>query len=293
MNAEAITCHRSAPEPGSLYALAGCATASPINTTRQNRDSDVAGLTVRVHSKPIITRDFHLAAQAIGAEFRSQTLKRVEHQRRALFADSVGVGQKPRRLRVYRRESKVIHPPVAVDSFYNKPAEDYYLLASELVAYKRVELAVRAFARNGRRLRVAGSGPEYKRLRQLAAPNIEFCGWVPDGELREMFARCRAFLMPGEEDFGIAPVEALAAGKPVIALGRGGVLETVPLASPVGGVFFHEPTLEHLQAAVERLDKLEAGLRPGELQAHARQFSEAEFARKLAEVLGTRPPSSL
>jgi glycosyltransferase involved in cell wall biosynthesis len=194
--------------------------------------------------------------------------------------------------RVYRRESKVIHPPVAVDSFYNKPAEDYYLLASELVAYKRVELAVRAFARNGRRLRVAGSGPEYKRLRQLAAPNIEFCGWVPDGELRELFARCRAFLMPGEEDFGIAPVEALAAGKPVIALGRGGVLETVPLASPVGGVFFDEPTVEHLQAAVERLDKLEVGLRPGELQAHARQFSEAEFARKMSEVLGARLPPS-
>src|SRR6185369_10284764 len=98
----------------------------------------------------------------------------------------------------------------------------------ELVPYKQLDYAVRAFSRNGRRLRIAGDGPEYKRLKQLAGGVVEFCGRVSDPELRELYARCRAFLLPGEEDFGIATVEALASGKPVIALGRGGALETVP-----------------------------------------------------------------
>jgi len=139
--------------------------------------------------------------------------------------------------RTYRRESVVISPPVAVESFYGKASEDYYLIVSELVPYKRIDLAVRVFARNGRRLRIVGDGPEFKRLRKLAGGNIEFCGRLSDEEVREQFARCRAFLMPGEEDFGITAVEALASGKPVIALGRGGALEIVPEANPVGGIF--------------------------------------------------------
>ena len=121
----------------------------------------------------------------------------------------------------------MISPPVAVETFYSKPSEDYYLIVAELVAYKRVDSAVRVFAKNGRKLRVVGDGPEFKRLKGLASDNIEFCGRVSDDELRELYARCRAFLMPGEEDFGITAVEALASGKPVIALGRGGALRAV------------------------------------------------------------------
>ena len=119
--------------------------------------------------------------------------------------------------KTYRREACVIFPPVAVESFYWKPSEDYYLIVSELVAYKRIDAAVRVFSRSGRRLKIAGDGPEFGALKRHATPNIEFCGRVSNHEFRELYARCRAFLMPGEEDFGITAVEALASGKPVIA----------------------------------------------------------------------------
>jgi len=182
--------------------------------------------------------------------------------------------------KTYRRESSVIYPPVDVDSFYQKPAEDYFLVVSELVAYKCVDSTVSAFARNGRRLKVAGTGPEYGRLRSMAAPNVEFLGRVSDGELRELYARCRAFLLPGEEDFGMTPVEALASGKPVIALARGGALETVP---SFGGVLYGDA--EGIDAAIERFERMEPSIRPAELQAWAQRFSEGEFLRKMAAAL--------
>jgi glycosyltransferase involved in cell wall biosynthesis len=203
------------------------------------------------------------------------------------IADSENVRR--RIWKTYRRESEVIHPPVSIEPFYSEPSEGYFLVVSELVAYKRIDLAVRVFSRSGMQLRIAGAGPEYKRLRAMAAPNVEFLGRVPDDQLRELYARCRAFLLPGEEDFGMTPVEALASGKPVVALGRGGALETVP---PFGGIFFQEPTHESLSQALAQLDALERDLRPAELQAWARRFSEAEFARKMTGVLNTQPAAS-
>jgi glycosyltransferase involved in cell wall biosynthesis len=186
--------------------------------------------------------------------------------------------------KTYRRESTVIHPPVDVDSFTNQPADDYYLIVSELVAYKRIDSAVAAFARSGRRLKIAGDGPEFTPLRKLAAgSSIEFLGRVSDSELRNLYARCRAFLLPGEEDFGITPVEALASGKPVIALGRGGALETVP---SFGGVFYPDPA--ELPAAIEHFEAIEPQFKPGDLQAWAQRFSEAEFVRKMAPALEPR-----
>jgi len=189
---------------------------------------------------------------------------------------------KTRIWKTYRREAEVVYPPVDVESFYYKPPEDYFLAVSELVPYKRIDSLVRVFRRNGRRLRIAGDGPDYRKLKRLAAPNLEFLGRVLDDELRELYARARAFLLPGEEDFGITPVEALASGKPVIALGRGGVLETVP---PFGGVFYDEPGDEQLARAIERFEELESQIRPAELQASARRFSEDEFARRMSAVL--------
>ena len=185
--------------------------------------------------------------------------------------------------KTWRRESEVIHPPVAVETFVHKPAGDYFLIVSELVAYKRIDYAVRWFARSGCKLRIAGGGPEFKHLKKLAGHNIEFCGRVSDLELRELYARCRAFVMPGEEDFGITAVEALASGKAVVALGRGGALESVP---EDGGVFYVAPTENDLAGAIARFELIEAGIDPGRLQSAAARFSESEFARKMRVVLG-------
>ena len=198
-------------------------------------------------------------------------------------ANSECVRQRIRR--AYRRESTVIFPPVGVESFYTKSPVDYYLIVSELVAYKQVDRAVRVFARNGRKLRIVGDGPEFKRLKNLATRNIEFCGRLTDEQVREQYAHCRAFLVPGEEDFGITTVEALASGKPVIALGRGGALEIVPEANPVGGIFFPEATDESFDEAIRRWDLYEAEVDASALQAYATRFSEAEFARKMLPVL--------
>ncbi len=183
--------------------------------------------------------------------------------------------------KTYRREAEVVYPPVDVGSFHWEPAEDYFLIVSELVPYKRIDSAVRLFARTGRRLVIAGKGPEYARLKAMAAPNVEFTGHVPDDQLRDLYARCRALILPGEEDFGITPVEALASGKPVVALGHGGVRESVPLRDPWGGIFYDSPDEPALAAALERFDALEPHIHAGELQRHARRFSEAEFVRKI------------
>lgn len=192
--------------------------------------------------------------------------------------------------RTYRRESEVIHPPVEVDRFYWKPAEDYFLIVSELVPYKRIDLAVRLFARTGRRLVVVGSGPEYHPLKSLAAPNIEFAGHVPDEALPELYARCRALLLPGEEDFGITAVEALASGKPVIALGRGGVLETVPRHQPCGGVLYESP--DGLADALVEFERMETHVVPRDLQQQACRFSQQEFDRKILFTLGLSSSSA-
>jgi glycosyltransferase involved in cell wall biosynthesis len=182
--------------------------------------------------------------------------------------------------KTYRRESRVIFPPVAVETFFSRPSEDYHLIVSELVAYKRIDAAVRVFAQSGRRLKIAGDGPEFARLKRLATKNIEFCGRVGDEDLRELYARCRAFLMPGEEDFGMTAVEALASGKPVIAFARGGALETVP---DFGGILYRDATDEGLRDAIEQWDDQKPD--PEELQAWAAKFSEAEFARKVRPIL--------
>ena len=199
-------------------------------------------------------------------------------------ANSRNVEQRIRR--TYRRESDIIHPPVDVDSFYWKPAADYFLVVGELVPYKRFDQAVRVCSALGRKLVVAGDGPEYRRLRRMASGNIEFAGRVSGSELRELYARSRGLLLPGEEDFGMTAVESLASGKPVVGLGRGGALEIVP---PLGGVLYDQPVEAALAAAFDLFEKLEPEIRPEELQAHAMQFSEREFRRRMTAILDAPP----
>jgi glycosyltransferase involved in cell wall biosynthesis len=185
--------------------------------------------------------------------------------------------------RHYRRESEVVYPPVDVERFTptGLPAEDFYLVVSRLVGYKRVDLAVEAATRTGRRLLVVGEGPARKKLEAIAGPTVEFLGHLPDEEVAELMARCRGFLFPGWEDFGIAPVEAQAAGRPVIAYGRGGALETV--VDGVTGIFFEEQTVESLLDALLELESRE--LDSSACRRNAERFGGDEFRDRILETV--------
>ncbi|MGQ4275075.1 glycosyltransferase [Terrihabitans sp. B22-R8] len=182
--------------------------------------------------------------------------------------------------RYYRRQSQVIYPPVDVDAFEPVPDEevgDYHLMVGELVGYKHPELAVEAFNRTGHKLVIIGGGEMLARVRKLAAPNVTVLGPQPFSVLKYHYARCRALIFPGEEDFGIVPVEAMASGRPVIAFRRGGATETV--VDGVTGVFFEEQNVDAIIDAVQRLNRME--VRPEIIAAHARTFSEKVFAQRM------------
>jgi glycosyltransferase involved in cell wall biosynthesis len=189
---------------------------------------------------------------------------------------------------VWRRDARVVYPPVDVASFRWERASDYFLMVSEMVAYKQLAYAVRLFSGTGRRLRVVGDGPEYRTLRSLAGPSVEFCGRVSDEQLQDLYARARALIVPGEEDFGIATVEALASGKPVVALGRGGSVEIVPLDVPCG-VLYDEPTVEGLERALIEFETAEKRVRPAQLRSWATRFSELVFRREMRSLLLDAP----
>lgn len=190
----------------------------------------------------------------------------------------------------YRRESTVIHPPVDISVGYvSGKTDDEYLVVSRLVSYKRVDLAIEACNRLGRRLRVAGTGPEYKRLRKLAGPTVEFLGRIDDGSLHEAYAHCRALLFPAEEDFGIVPVEAQSFGRPVIAYGRGGALETVIGLQPgidvqaATGIFFHQQTVEALVGAITAFESNESLFCRTFIRAHTEHFSRERFIEEFTQ----------
>jgi len=193
----------------------------------------------------------------------------------------------------YGRESVVIHPPVEA-STANIVSEvgDYYLALGRLVDYKRFDLAVTACTKLGRPLRIIGGGPCEKSLRRMAGSTVEFLGQVGDDELREQLAGCRALLFPGEEDFGIVPVEAQSFGRPVIAYASGGVPETVRgiLPGEVGvenptGVFFTEQSLPGLTEAILNFESKEHEFRPQSIRDHSLQFDSAIFKRRIREFI--------
>ena len=196
----------------------------------------------------------------------------------------------------YRREASVIHPPVDLDAFLFNPGprENFYLAASRLVAYKRLDLIIDAFRQDGtRRLKVVGDGPERKHLARLAdgADNIELLGYQPNEALQRLMASARGFVFAAEEDFGILPLEAQACGTPVIAYGRGGALETVRGAdaqdSPTG-IFFDEQTTESLLGAIERFEQRHFD--PLACRRHAETFALAKFWERLQQQIESQTP---
>jgi len=197
----------------------------------------------------------------------------------------------------YQRDATVIYPPV--DTVFYRPADgirdDYYLVVSAFAPYKRIDLAVQACGRLGRRLVVIGTGQDDQRLRRLAGPSVQFLGWQSDLEIRRHLQRCRALLFPGEEDFGIVPVEAQACGAPVIALGRGGALETVvgfdaaPTAAT--GLLVTESSVDAFANAILRFERIADCFNPSSARRNAERFAadrfDAAMRHFLAQVIDT------
>ncbi len=199
-----------------------------------------------------------------------------------------------RRIReCYDRDSVVIYPPVDVD-FYSPttvPREDYYLVVSAFAPYKRIDLAVAACTRLNKRLIVIGTGQDAKRLRAMAGPTIQFLGWQRDEAIRDHFRCCRALLFPGEEDFGIVPLEAQACGAPVIAYGRGGATETV---RPDTGLLFDDQSVAGMSDAITRFESNADQFDAVAAREWAQTFSNQRFDREISsyidDVLQQRQP---
>ena len=195
--------------------------------------------------------------------------------------------------RYYDRVATIVYPPV--DTVFYRPADvtptSRFLIVSALVPYKRIDLAISACDRLGARLRIVGDGPERRRLEARAGRHVDFLGHLTDDEIRDEYRQALAVILPGEEDFGIVPVEAQACGRPVVALARGGALETV--VDGETGVFFSEPEVDALVAALVRLSRLRFD--PARIRTHAERFSRerhVELLRDLIEDTTAAPPGT-
>ena len=187
----------------------------------------------------------------------------------------------------YRRDAVVIPPPVEVSRFSFDPAierEDYFLIISRLVPYKRIDLAIEACNRLHLPLVIVGDGRDMERLKRTAGPTIRFLGRLSDEEILHYYARCRAFLFPGEEDFGITTLEAQACGRPVIAYGSGGSLASV--VEGITGEFFYEQTVDSLATVLASFE--ERRYEPQTIRNHALEFDTSRFHRRILQFIGTK-----
>jgi glycosyltransferase involved in cell wall biosynthesis len=190
--------------------------------------------------------------------------------------------------KLYRRPSRVIYPPVDVERFQSHlPREEFFVTASRFVPYKRMGLIVETFNRIGKPLVVIGEGPDFEKVRSMAGPNVKLLGYQPDKIVASYLQRARAFVFAAEEDFGIAPVEAQAAGCPVIAYGKGGVLETVVgwPAPDATGVFFDAQTPEAIEAAVRLFEAHEGEFTPEVCRRNGVRFGQERFQREFRTTM--------
>lgn len=185
----------------------------------------------------------------------------------------------------YRREATVIHPPVDAEQYQIHPSgpDEFFLMVSRLLPYKRVDIVIEAFNGLNLPLVVIGDGYDRGRLEKLAGPNVTFLGYQTDEVIADYYARCQAFLFAGEEDFGITPLEAQASGRPVIAFGSGGALETVVEGKT--GLFFREQTKEAVKKAVQKFDR--QSFDPVLIRKHAVQFDKGVFKKKMLDYIAT------
>jgi glycosyltransferase involved in cell wall biosynthesis len=185
-------------------------------------------------------------------------------------------------------ESTVIYPPIDTRRFsVSAEVDGYYLVLSRLVPYKRIDLAVEACSRTGRRLKVIGSGPDLKRLRAMAGPTIEFLGRQPDEAVARLASRCRALIFPGEEDFGMAPLEVNAAGRPVVAFAGGGASETI--VPGLNGIFFHDATVKSLIDSLVTFETMQ--WQPDKIRAYAERFDSERFRQQIRAFIGDVAPN--
>ncbi|MBI4994645.1 glycosyltransferase [Candidatus Peregrinibacteria bacterium] len=184
----------------------------------------------------------------------------------------------------YRRDSTVIYPPVDISRFkIGKTSEDYFLIISNLTPYKRIDLAIQLFNKIRRRLVIIGDGPQKNFLQNIAGDTIDFLGFKDDETTAEYLTHCRALIFPGEDDFGITPVEAFACGKPVLAFGRGGAKETV--IEGVTGEFFNEPTIASMEDGLARLMLNEKNYSPLKCRRRANEFSKEIFVEQIRKIV--------
>jgi glycosyltransferase involved in cell wall biosynthesis len=258
------------PGPGALHV---CYCHSPFRYVWFETDRALAEAPAPV--RPVLRRTL----KRIRA-WDVETSKRVTH-----FLANSKITQE-RIQRIYGRDSEILHPPVSVERFAPAPAgelEDYLLFVGQIVRHKRVEVAIEAARLAGRPLKVVGEGPDLERLRAEAAPSVEFLGAVSDARLAELYAHCLALVVPNVEEFGIAAVEAQAAGRPVVAIARGGVTETV--LDGRTGILVEGEDAAALAAPLREQDF--GQFDPAAIRANAERFSSAAFRSKLTELVNS------
>ncbi|MEX2145166.1 MAG: glycosyltransferase [Candidatus Spechtbacterales bacterium] len=181
----------------------------------------------------------------------------------------------------YSRDAVVVYPPLNFEKFYISAPKDYFLVVGRMVPYKRFDVAIKAFNDLKLPLKIIGTGPEYKKLKSIAGPNIEFLGLVSEKDLARHYSEARAFVFPQEEDFGITAIESMASGRPVIAYGSGGALESVKEGET--GIFFQERSAESLKEAVKKFENMDFD--PQKIRKHAEKFDTIYFRRQIADFI--------